>query len=434
MRATALKYLDSNFVTLLVILALSVWFWSGIEVTPFHPDESTQIFMSSDWELFWQRPDQLFYADSPSDPLRQNYRLLDAPLTRLIIGAGRMISKEVSLPVDWDWSKSWQENTAAGAFPKTDLLIASRFSVAIFYPITLLLTYFCGKKFRGSLLGWIWMLLLAFNPLVLLHTRRAMAESLLLLTSVLFIWWMTFRQTNKWSLAIPTGLAFCVKQSAIGFILAGLIFVISSEKIESIKSKTKIGGVYLGLVGLLFICLNPVAWTNPAGTIGAAFSARAGLTSNQVTAFKNATPGVVMESILDKAAGLTGNLFIVPLQFHEIANYASETLPGEQSYLNTPLFNLFRGYIWGGVWIALLLIGLFLGFKTDNGKKGAVFWVNIAGIVEGFVILAGFSLPFQRYVIPLIPFTTLWIALTLSTFVTGARTYLHNKPVRTSKP
>ena len=90
-----------------IILALSLAYLGGLASVPFHPDESTQIFMSADIDTLFSNPPDLFWSAAKTQDVRQTYHELDAPLARYLIGFGRKIAGLPALPVDWDWSKSW---------------------------------------------------------------------------------------------------------------------------------------------------------------------------------------------------------------------------------------------------------------------------------------------------------------------------------------
>jgi 4-amino-4-deoxy-L-arabinose transferase-like glycosyltransferase len=386
--------------------------------------------MSADWELFWQSPDNLIFKSPAYDPLRQNYRLLDAPITRLVIGIGRSISSLDPVRNDWDWSKSWAENSASGALPKNELLATSRFSVAIFYPILLFLFFDIGKRLGGNRLAWISLILAASNALFLLHTRRAMAESLVLVFTVLFIWVLVVNPSRKWAMAIPAALALCAKQSTIGLLAMGIVWVMQPIRSGSLKDGTRSAIKYLLLGGLIVFCLNPVGWTKPIGAMQAAFMARTQLNENQVNAFANASPGSVMTTIPERTAGLVGNLFLLPLQFHEIGNYQEQTKDSVQSYLSIPAVNLFRTTGWGFIYFTLALVGIALSLRIPKGENRDLYkWITLAGWVQAGAIMAGLSLPFQRYVIPLVPFTIIWIALAIDVIIDILLEY-KKRPVR----
>jgi hypothetical protein len=181
--------LSHSHLLILFILAASVIYWAGLPAVPFHPDESTQIFMSSDVELFFTRPADLFWREEARDDVRQRYRELDAPLTRYLIGIGRFVlGGQPPLPVDWDWTSSWQANLAAGAYPDADLLLAARLPQALLFPLTLLLLFLTLQAIAPRPAAWLGLFLFAVHGLVLLHTRRAMAEGVLLFTIMLTLW------------------------------------------------------------------------------------------------------------------------------------------------------------------------------------------------------------------------------------------------------
>jgi hypothetical protein len=177
---------DGPFIILLTLLSF-YYFW-GIKFVPFHPDESTYIYMSSDFDALFIDVSSLFWQADREDDARQNYRELDAPITRYLIGLGRTLIGHQALSVDWDWGKSWDENILAGAYPDSDLLRVSRLSIALFLPLTLTLMYSIGKHIQGRSLGLLSALLLGTNAVVLLHGRRAMTEGPLLLGVTLAAW------------------------------------------------------------------------------------------------------------------------------------------------------------------------------------------------------------------------------------------------------
>src|SRR5262245_4008935 len=94
----------------LLFAASVLW---GLPGVPFHPDESTYLYMSRDFDLLfkqgavaavgWQA------AGQPEDILR--YRLLDAPLAHYLPGLGRLLGGYPNAPArDWNWSAGWAAN------------------------------------------------------------------------------------------------------------------------------------------------------------------------------------------------------------------------------------------------------------------------------------------------------------------------------------
>ncbi len=206
---------------------------------PFHPDESTQIFMSKDVELIINNTTDLFFQEDTQNSIEQKYRLLDAPLPKYFIGIFRIIFQLDSIPFDWDWSKSWAENK--NAVPGNQLLLISRISAAIFFPFSIVLFALILKEVFKSdnLLIFLSLILFAFNSLLLLHTRRAMAESSMIFFLLLSLLTL-YKIPNKWFLlsAVPIALAINAKQILIFLIPLAIIllFFIFKNQFEKFYS------------------------------------------------------------------------------------------------------------------------------------------------------------------------------------------------------
>ena len=223
-----IKFIKSNFKIILIfslILLGSLMYFKDILLVPFHPDEATQIFMSSDIDLIASgHMADLFYNDFPEDIDKQRYRLLDAPYTRYAIGITRVIFRQPQLDKDWDWSKTWQQNQEA--LPVNSLLLISRLSVASLFPITLILLYFLWKGLFNQKIAILGTVLFLSNSVILIHTRRAMSESGLLFflgLSLLAI----FKLPKKYLFlsAIPVALGINCKLSLLPLILIAIIMI-----------------------------------------------------------------------------------------------------------------------------------------------------------------------------------------------------------------
>ena len=94
----------------LLLLLFSIGYFLGVKQVPFHPDESTNLYMSSDLSAFFNNPARLFWTPENSDELRMRYRVLDAPLNRYLVEISRTLNRQTALESDWDWSKTWDEN------------------------------------------------------------------------------------------------------------------------------------------------------------------------------------------------------------------------------------------------------------------------------------------------------------------------------------
>ena len=102
-----------------------------------------------------------------------------------------------------------------------------------------------------------------------------------------------------------------------------------------------------------------------------------------------------------------------------------QTAPAERAYLANPFTRLFRGITWGSVFLALTFLGVTLGgmalvkprkpgnhsgktMINADQKRRAITIVLLAGVFQLSGLLAAVPLPFQRYVMPLVPFVCLW--------------------------
>jgi hypothetical protein len=416
-----LKTLLSKKILLpVIILALSLAYLAGLAGVPFHPDESTQIFMSADIDTLFSRPADLFWSAAKTQDVRQTYHELDAPLARYLIGFGRKIAGLPALPVDWDWSNSWDANQAAGALPGAGLLLVARLSVAILFPFSLFFIFKSGQAIGGSVMGWAAMLLLTANPLVLLHTRRAMAESGLIFSITLFLWALARPVRPAWLIAIPAALVFCSKQSAGILALVGVVFLLwKGWQQHHTLSKQLIDTALFGLVFLAVVgLLNPFLWSNPIQAVQAAIRARQNLTGNQVAALGAVRPDMLLGSLPQRLLGLVAQLFITRPAVADIGNYVAQTKSAEVAYFSSPFTQLMGGFIGGGVLLILSLAGFFLAtansIKSRDSTKQLTQLTLLSTLLIFFTLVWFLPIPWQRYYLPLVPFTCLWVAYTIS--------------------
>src|SRR4030067_744506 len=201
----SISRLDILFFCVLVIYIF--FFIGGVSQVPFHPDESTYLYMSSDFERISSQPSELFWLPCDNSD-QQRYRLVDAPFTRYILGAGRSLASLPALPADWDWGKSWEQNRISGALPDKKLLAVGRTTISIFLPLSLMLMFLIGRKAQRPLAGMFSAFLLGSNALILVHGRRAMAEGLLLFCVTLFIFSLCYSDKNLSLSSISAGVVF----------------------------------------------------------------------------------------------------------------------------------------------------------------------------------------------------------------------------------
>jgi len=96
--------LKKEWIIHVICLFLTLFYLWGMDFVPFHPDESTQIFMSEDSFDFIKDPFSLSYSPDSDLSSKIIYRAIDMPLTRYLIGFARFITNSPGLQSDWDWA------------------------------------------------------------------------------------------------------------------------------------------------------------------------------------------------------------------------------------------------------------------------------------------------------------------------------------------
>lgn len=361
-------------------------------------------------------PSSLTYNPQSQNDPKQRYRLIDPPLPRYIIGLGRSLVGIEPLQIDWDWGKSWEENRLAGALPETDLLFVSRLAVTLLLPMSLVFLYLSGKELSGGVTGLIAMAFMGTNALTLLHGRRAMAEGVLILGITLFMWSLIKSDQYPWLTGLASAVALNAKQSSLALFPAGLIAVcwIQSEKNSNIKNLVLNIAKYVGAFVFITWVLNPVIWREPIDSLKIAMLERQDLLARQTADTRTLSPEKVLDSPIERGVSIIANIYIISPMFSEAGNYLSETEVSEEQYLSTAGQNLWRGYLGGGVLFTLTIFGITVGIFNIRNKnydhKRYLTLLLIASIFQLVALIVAIPLPWQRYVIPLVPFTIIWIA------------------------
>lgn len=386
-------------VGLLLFFLLVLWlYFSGIPTVPFHPDESTQIYMSADTR---QPPSTLAYNPSSNTDGRMRYRLIDAPLTHTLIGWGLMIQGRQSLQADWDWSQSWVENKTAGALPTSETLMAARWSVAWLFPLTCLFLFLAVRKIDGAATAVFAVLLTASNALVLIHTRRAMAESAMLCALCMALWWMTQNDWRFWLSAIPLGLAINAKQTILPIAGVGFMQILLQHKESRYTTRVIHVAGFLAVLLTISWILNPVYWSYPVEAAQTGIALRQDL-SNRMRIDYHSTSNPI-----EQIAYLISRTFIQSPAIADVANYEGETRDEAQAYLSQPMNNLFRSFNGGAFLLILTLGGLailtrrVLKNKNEQQYPAAVFLAIT--LVSVLTVLLFTPVPFQRYYTLLVP-------------------------------
>ena len=421
----ASAFLARHWPFALVLLPLSALAFSAISSIPFHPDESTYLFMSGDFLDLITEPSALAGELLPPIDPQTRYRLIDAPIVRYILGAGLLLSGQDPLPSDWDWSGTISENRYSGAYPSHSVILAGRLAVTLLFPLSLALVYATGRTLAGIWAGLLSAILLGTNSLVLLHTRRAMAEGPLLFGTLFFLWTITRPRINPILIALALALAVNAKHSALVLapvaVLAIAVSVRTPGEGQRTKLSVRLGIKNLAKFGVTFAMitwvLNPVAWRDPLNALRLGVELRADLLHRQMEETAVLAPNQVVNGPAARSVSLIANAFILQPSFQEVGNYSEWTGESESIYLSRPWNALFRGMISGGILGILFVFGLVSGIlcvlQTSFPLRRSYILLLLATLCVILIIVLGIPLPWQRYVLPLIPFTCLWISIGL---------------------
>ena len=357
---------------------------------------------------------------------RTHLRLVDVPLTRYLLGLGRGLAGLPALSSDWDWTKTWEQNEAAGALPDPRLLLAGRMTLTLLLPLSLLLIYQIGARMHGVLTGLFAALLMGLNALVLLHDRRAMAEAALTFGVLLALWSFLTSQRHAWLVGLGLAVAFNAKQSGLVLLPVGLLAV-ALPSLDNRPAQPagwlRIAGAWaqiLVVFGLVTFLLNPFLWRQPLQAAQAAIAERQALQKGQAADLKRLLPDVALDSPGRRLAALLANLYITPPAFAEAGNYSTQTQAAEQAYLARPGYRLLRGLAGGALMFALNLVGICLAClrlrRLDPARRRALAILLLASLCLGLGLFWLAPLPWQRYIVPLAPLTCLWTAYALTSF------------------
>lgn len=409
-----------RFLPYFIMVLLSIYYFASIMQVPFHPDESTQIYMSSDLEKFFTSPEELFWVKNGLEDRRMELRMLDAPLSRYFIGIARLISGQDPTTSDWDWSLTYVENQENGALPSKNLLFSSRLAVSFLFPFSLVLIWHLLKKNFGALAGWFGIFATAGNALVLLHTRRAMAESLTFFFVICLIYFLFSKRPNPLLLGLLAALVVSAKQSTIIWLIVILALLLVGSQFRMDNFKQKLRNLSLCAVAFIVVVflLNPFMWKHPIQSSKKALDLRQALVQQQTADIYRVSPGAALFSPIQRISSLIGNLYFTPPAVVDTANYVSDLEININMYSNNPANRMFRDMTGGSIILLFTLLGVYTIFRSPSpAHHREEILLLIAGCLQFLVLAIIVTLPFQRYVIPLVPTAIIFFAVGTSKFI-----------------
>lgn len=411
---------------LLWLVVLALYILAGTPLTPFHADESTQIFMSHDYayQFIERNLSKIRYSDPPRRDTEQELRLLNGTINKYLIGLAWHLSgfSMDDLNEQWDWGADWDYNLRAGHLPAPDLLLASRWPSALFLAAGVGVIFALGWQPGGRPTAYLASLYYALNPALLLNGRRAMMEGSQLFFALLVVlaaaW---FLRTYSWRatllLAVATSLALASKHTTVLTVVP--IFGMSGLLVITQHQSRQIGKLMIaGVIALaVFYLLNPAWWDDPLGRTETVLTLRQNLLTIQTQAFRQ------YDDFPDQAAGFARQALVNRPQYYEVSGWETHISDQTAHYEAS----LWRGVSIGGsvagALVMLLLNAVGLAALWRDRQRPAVLRWLIGGwaVILILATLLLTPLEWQRYYVPVYPALGLLAALGLAHLIGYSR-------------
>jgi 4-amino-4-deoxy-L-arabinose transferase-like glycosyltransferase len=261
---------------LLLLLLLTAFILSGINLVPFHGDESTYILMSQDYDRVI-KGDFKHVLFNPDGGSKQDIRMSTGSILPFLIGFAKDITNTKDRANNWRWGVSWEENVEQGNIPNSKLLYLARICSALMGALGILLFFITTRKlFSSRLAAWAATLVLATNGYILVNFRRAMQEGPKFLSLILTLYIATCILKSSHTmkihkhfymlLGIASGLTLATKQDTapmlVGIYIALILIPIWEKRaVQAILTNTHYLGIATILAYSCFLAFMPVFWS-----------------------------------------------------------------------------------------------------------------------------------------------------------------------------
>jgi hypothetical protein len=260
------------------------------------------------------------------------------------------------------------------------------------------------------------------NSILLVHTRRAMAEGLQL-SLILILLYLILTKPNLFTKTLTilvTALLIQTKQLAIPIVAAFfLVFLLRLYHSRGWKSALRWTLVTVGIVFALHYILNPILRTDPFEITIQMFRKRMEFSNWMLADFTKLGSGLALGTPALRFLGMLAQTFFAPIAYLDTGNYVQNVLPEISRYEANPFNILFTTS-----WIHILLFILFLAGLVS----GIIDWIRTKSelllilllTTVGMIVFytAIISIGFQRYYVQFLPFVYIWIGLFLHKILT----------------
>lgn len=388
--------------------------------------------MSQDFGLqhFREGFTQLAWRSEKDLDLPMLLRLLNAPLPKLTIALSFAFAdiEPQALPRDWNWAESWSGNSAS--IPTAPVLLMARAPMAIAFAATSVCAFLFGLTLgRSRVVGVIAAVLVQFNPLLLLHSRRAMAESLSILFAFITVLLAIHiaRQLKSplglktrivWAVMLGACVALAIASKQTGIVLIPVAVAacwhISSPRENKSTLVITYAAMLAVLIGVTWL-LNPVIHREPVTGFQRMITERQVMATAQASA-----PGVLaLTTPAARAAAMLDIAFFDQPRFMDTDSYSADVAPFVDKYQASFWHSVLRGRIWSLIAAALAAIGLVALVWRFRELESAIFLLYL--LLTASFLIVGIPLRWQRYFIPIVPIINILTALGLGYIIRKMR-------------
>jgi hypothetical protein len=408
-----------QFASALFVGALLLFMLAGVNVTPFHGDESTIIEMSRDWYrlIVDHNLSHVLYAAHPLDSAAQGdqeLRLLNGVLSKYAIGLATSISGIAAndLTTRWIWGQDWYTNQYYNHIPVNPLLFIARMSSVLMAMLSVAFAFRIGLTLDGTRGAFLTAFIYATLPAVLLNGRRAMFEGAFLLATALLIFAALriarqMQHDHRWRswlfFGFAVGLTPAAKHTAVLPaipIFVALLWLGRNHWLRTIQHMI----VSFLVAGAVFLALNPAWWSQPLQMPSVVLKLRQEILNDQ------AIPTNLYHSTSDRVSALVDFTLGGPQYFEEQFDGPQGWQDWLRDQINAYSSSGLVGIDWSRLGIAawvLIALGIAAMVRTaflDHADRAhSAVTLTILAIVL-FSVVAIFlvtPLAWQRYYLPL---------------------------------
>lgn len=422
------QWIDFIWLSLIVIYVLA-----GVNLVPFHGDESTLTYMGRDYYYHFVEGDmsKVTYDERWSiSPSEQHLRLLNGTVPKYLFGWITYVSGNAIEGINgqWDWGTDYRSNNNRGNIPTEALLSPARTVSAIQLAIALALFFGIARLVFNRPIAYLASLYLTLNPAILINGRRAMMEGshLLGMILVIFAGLLLIHQRKWWQfiiLGLVSGFALAAKHP--NAIVIALIFIACTSYviIQSIRENKTLNRQALQFVGVLslsgllalvvFYGMNPAWWGAPLERASEVLTLRNELLDLQIQQFDT------YFTLSDQINGLLNFVFVAQPQYYEVPTWS--LYPQITDQIQAYESSLWSGFAIGGSQTGGLLVAVLMLFGVvhlfRNTTINAEFrWLILLwGIGITVITFMLTPLEWQRYYLPIYPFVGLMLAYAVYT-------------------